>query len=161
SGTIFAGGRTLTAQTVEAFFTSVAHYPMFAAGLNCSLGPRQMRPYIEALSQLAPLPITCYPNAGLPDGMGGFDSNPVEFTQEIREFAENGWVIIVGGCCGTNPEYIRRVADAVAGLKPRRIPDVPRATALSDLNRLELREKDPGPRGEGQGAEPSALDPQP
>jgi len=139
SGTIFAGGRTLTAQTVEAFFTSVSHYPMFSTGLNCSLGPKQMRPYIEALSQIASIPITCYPNAGLPDGMGGFDSNPVEFTQEIREFAENGWVNIVGGCCGTNPEYIRRVADAVAGLKPRRIPDVPHVTALSDLNRLELR----------------------
>ncbi|MFO1092663.1 MAG: methionine synthase [Planctomycetaceae bacterium] len=120
-----------------------------------------MRPYIETLSALVPAPIICYPNAGLPDGMGGFDSNPVEFTQEIREFAQNGWVNIVGGCCGTNPEYIRRVADAVAGLRPRRIPDVPHVTALSDLNRLELGGEGQGLSAKGQEAEPSARGPQP
>ena len=161
SGTIFAGGRTLTAQTVEAFYTSVSHFPMFGAGLNCSLGPKQMRPYVETLSALVPAPIICFPNAGLPDGMGGFDSNPVEFTQEIREFAENGWVNIVGGCCGTNPEYIRRVADAVTGLAPRRIPDVRHITALSDLNRLELRDEGPESSVQSPGNEPSAPDPKP
>jgi 5-methyltetrahydrofolate--homocysteine methyltransferase len=139
SGTIFAGGRNLTAQTVEAFYTSVSHFPMFATGLNCSLGPKQMRPYLEALAQLAPLPMICFPNAGLPDGMGGFDSNPAEFTALIREFAANGWVNIVGGCCGTNPEYIRRVAEAVKDLKPRAIPEPRHVSAYSDLNRLELR----------------------
>jgi 5-methyltetrahydrofolate--homocysteine methyltransferase len=139
SGTIFDGGRTLTAQTVEAFYTSVSHFPMFATGLNCAVGPKQIRPYIEAISQIAPLPIICYPNAGMPDGMGGFQSNPVEFQQCIREFAGNGWVNIVGGCCGTNPEFIRRVAQAVDGLKPRAIPDVTRYSTYSNLNRLELR----------------------
>ncbi len=139
SGTIFEGGRTLTAQTVEAFYASISHFPMFATGLNCALGPKQMRPYIEAVSELAPLPVICYPNAGLPDGMGGFQSNPVEFTRYIRAFAENGWVNIVGGCCGTNPDYIHRVAQAVAGLKPRAVPNVPRYSTYSNLNRLELR----------------------
>ena len=139
AGTIFDGGRTLTAQTVEAFYTSVSHFPMFATGLNCALGPKQIRPYIEAISAIAPLPIICYPNAGMPDGMGGFQSNPVEFTQCIREFAVNGWVNIVGGCCGTNPEFIRRVAQAVEGLKPRAITDVPHYSTYSNLNRLELR----------------------
>ncbi|REJ80260.1 MAG: methionine synthase [Planctomycetota bacterium] len=139
SGTIFAGGRTLTAQTVEAFYTSVEHFPMFAAGLNCSLGPKQMRPYIEAVADIAAQPVVCYPNAGLPDGMGGFDSNAKEFRGFIREFAENGWVNIVGGCCGTDPEYIRHVVEAVEGLKPRTIPDRPRFTAFSGLERYEIR----------------------
>ena len=172
SGTIFAGGRNLTAQTVEAFFTSVEHFPMFATGLNCSVGPKQMRPYLESLAQLAPLPIICYPNAGLPDGMGGFDSNPVEFTSFIREFAENGWVNIVGGCCGTNPEYIRRVVEAVRGLKPRVIPEPRRVSAYSDLNRMEIGAKGQEVRAKGQElraegqeaggtADPLALNPQP
>ncbi len=120
SGTIFDGGRTLTAQTVEAFWTSIQHFPVLAVGLNCSLGPRQMRPYIEAIAETATAPIICYPNAGLPDGMGGFDSNPNEFTDFIRDYAQQGWVNIVGGCCGTTPEYIAKVADAVAGFAPRR-----------------------------------------
>ncbi|MBX3440495.1 MAG: dihydropteroate synthase, partial [Planctomycetaceae bacterium] len=138
SGTIFDGGRTLTAQTVEAFYTSVSHFPMLALGLNCSLGPKQMRPYVEALANLAPLPIICYPNAGLPDGMGGFDSNPNEFTDYIRDFAAQGWVNIVGGCCGTTPEYIHKIADAVAGFQPRAVPDLTHVTAFSGLERYEL-----------------------
>ncbi|MGD9854098.1 MAG: methionine synthase, partial [Planctomycetaceae bacterium] len=139
SGTIFDGGRTLTAQTVEAFYTSVSHFPMLALGLNCSLGPKQMRPYVEALSNIAPLPIICYPNAGLPDGMGGFDSNPSEFTDYILDFARQGWVNIVGGCCGTTPEYIHKIADAVACFQPRAIPDLPHVSAYSGLERYELR----------------------
>ncbi|MCA9074652.1 MAG: homocysteine S-methyltransferase family protein, partial [Planctomycetaceae bacterium] len=138
SGTIFDGGRTLTAQTVEAFFTSVQHFPMQAIGLNCSLGPKQMRPYVEALAGVASTPIICYPNAGLPDGMGGFDSNPNEFTDYIREFAEQGWTNIVGGCCGTTPEYTEKIVDAVKGIPPRTISDHPRVSNYSGLERYEL-----------------------
>ncbi len=100
SGTIFDGGRSLTAQSVEAFYTSLAHFPMLSIGLNCALGPAQMRPYVEALSGVADCRISCYPNAGMPDGMGGFDSSPGEVAGNLRDFAENGWVNIVGGCCG-------------------------------------------------------------
>ncbi len=139
SGTIFDGGRTLTAQTVEAFFTSVQHFPMQAIGLNCSLGPKQMRPYVEALASVSSVPIICYPNAGLPDGMGGFDSNPNEFTDYIRDFAEQGWMNIVGGCCGTTPEYTEKIVDAVKGIKPRTIPDLPQLSNYSGLERFEIR----------------------
>ena len=139
SGTIFEGGRTLTAQTVEAFYTSVEHFPMLGVGLNCSLGPKQMRPYVEELANVARVPTVCYPNAGLPDGMGGFDSNPDEFTDCIRDFAEQGWVNMVGGCCGTTPEYIHKVSEAVASLRPRAIHEAPRYSLYSGLERYELR----------------------
>ena len=139
SGTIFEGGRSLTAQSVEAFYTSVSHSPMFATGLNCAVGPEQMRPYIEAISEIAPLPVICYPNAGPPDGMGGFLADIEVFTNTAREFAENGWVNMIGGCCGTTPEFIRSVAEVVRDVPPRHIPDVPRYSTYSNLNRLELR----------------------
>jgi 5-methyltetrahydrofolate--homocysteine methyltransferase len=139
SGTIFDGGRSLTAQSIEAFYTSLSHFPMLSIGLNCALGPAQMRPYVESLSQLAGCHISCYPNAGMPDGMGGFDSSPAEVAANIRDFAEQGWVSIVGGCCGTTPEYIHRIGEAVKGLKPRKIPQSPGFSTYSGLNRLELR----------------------
>jgi 5-methyltetrahydrofolate--homocysteine methyltransferase len=139
SGTIFDGGRSLTAQSIEAFYTSLAHFPMLSIGLNCALGPAQMRPYVEALSGLAGCHISCYPNAGMPDGMGGFDSSAEEVAANIRDFAENGWVSIVGGCCGTSPEYIRQIRDAVKDLKPRKIPDSSGFSNYSGLNRLEIR----------------------
>ncbi len=139
SGTIFDGGRSLTAQSIEAFYTSLSHFPMLSIGLNCALGPAQMRPYVESLSQLADCHISCYPNAGMPDGMGGFDSSPEEVAANIRDFAENGWVSIVGGCCGTSPEYIHKIGEAVKGLKPRKIPQSPGFSTYSGLNRLELR----------------------
>lgn len=139
SGTIFTGGRTLTAQSVEAFWTSVSHAPMLTIGLNCALGPKQMRPYMEALANLAPKYISCYPNAGMPDGFGGFDSNPAEVSANLRDFALNGWVNIVGGCCGTNPDFIKAIAEAVDGVAPRKIPDVPRLTAYCGKERIELR----------------------
>ena len=125
SGTIFDGGRSLTAQSIEAFYTSLSHFPMLSIGLNCALGPAQMRPYVESLSNLAGSHISCYPNAGMPDGMGGFDSSPQEVAANLRDFAEQGWVSIVGGCCGTTPEYIHQIGEAVKGLKPRRIPKSP------------------------------------
>ena len=139
SGTIFDGGRSLTAQSIEAFYTSLSHFPMLSIGLNCALGPKQMRPYVESLSQLADCHISCYPNAGMPDGMGGFDSSPAEVAANIRDFAENGWVNIVGGCCGTTPEYIHQIDEAVKGLKPRKIPQTPGNSTYSGLNRLEIR----------------------
>ncbi|MGZ0164845.1 MAG: methionine synthase [Planctomycetales bacterium] len=139
SGTIFDGGRSLTAQSIEAFYTSLSHFPMLSIGLNCALGPAQMRPYVESLSQLADCHISCYPNAGMPDGMGGFDSSPAEVAANIRDFAEQGWVSIVGGCCGTTPEYIHQIGEAVKGLKPRKIPQTPGFSTYSGLNRLELR----------------------
>ena len=139
SGTIFDGGRSLTAQSIEAFYTSLSHFPMLSIGLNCALGPAQMRPYVESLSQLADCHISCYPNAGMPDGMGGFDSSPSEVAANIRDFAEQGWVSIVGGCCGTSPEYIHQIGEAVKGLKPRKIPQTSGFSTYSGLNRLELR----------------------
>jgi len=145
SGTIFQGGRTLTGQTLEAFWAAVSHFPMFSVGLNCALGPKQIRPYMETLSERAPVYLSCYPNAGMPDGMGGFDSNPTEFAGVIRELAERGWVNLVGGCCGTSPEYIRKIAEAIDGLPPRRVPDVPPSSEYSGTELVELR-----PPGAGQ-----------
>lgn len=139
SGTIFDGGRSLTAQSIEAFYTSLSHFPMLSIGLNCALGPAQMRPYVESLSQLADCHISCYPNAGMPDGMGGFDSSPQEVAANIRDFAEQGWVSIVGGCCGTTPEYIHQIGKAVKGLKPRQKQTTSHFSNYSGLNRLELR----------------------
>jgi len=139
SGTIFNGGVTLTGQTLEAFLVSVEHFPLLAVGMNCALGPKQMREFVEQTSNWANCHISCYPNAGMPDGMGGFDSNPQEFAGVIREFAANGWVNIVGGCCGTTPEYIRAVSQAIEGLPPR--PEVrhPRMSTYSGSKLLELR----------------------
>ncbi|WP_459556947.1 methionine synthase [Lacunimicrobium album] len=139
SGTIFDTGRSLTAQTVEAFYTSVSHFPLFSIGLNCALGPKQMRPFVESMSGLVDCYLSCYPNAGMPDGMGGFDSNPTEFSQVIREYAENGWVNIVGGCCGTTPEYIRKIAEAVEGMPSRKKVSKPHYSNYSGLERLEIR----------------------
>ncbi len=138
SGTIFNGGRTLTGQSVEAFWTSVSHAPMLTIGLNCALGPKQMRPYVETLANLAPKYISCYPNAGMPDGFGGFDSNPAEVASNLREFALNGWVNIVGGCCGTNPDFIKAIAQAVDGVAPRRIPEIPGVSAYCGKERIDL-----------------------
>lgn len=141
SGTIFNGGATLTGQSVEAFWTSVSHAPLLTIGLNCGLGPKQMRQYIEALANLAPKYISCYPNAGMPDptAEGGFDSNPTEVAGQVREFALNGWVNIVGGCCGTNPKFIKAIAEAVEGVPPRKVPDVRPVSAYSGKERVEIR----------------------
>jgi 5-methyltetrahydrofolate--homocysteine methyltransferase len=136
SGTIFTGGRTLTGQSLEAFWTSLAHYPAMSVGLNCALGPAQMRPYVELLSNLSTRYISCYPNAGMPDGMGGFDSSPDEVAGHIHDFAKNGWVNIVGGCCGTNPDYIRKIAAAVEGMKPRKIGGAPQWSAFAGRERV-------------------------
>ncbi|WP_437204421.1 methionine synthase [Planctomicrobium sp. SH664] len=139
SGTVFLGGVTLTGQTLDAFLVSVEHFPLFGMGLNCSLGPKEMRGFIETVSNRTDAYVSCYPNAGMPDGMGGFNSNPAEFSAAIREFAEQGWLNIVGGCCGTTPDYINAVAKAVDGVAPRGRQKHPRQSTYSGAKLCELR----------------------
>jgi 5-methyltetrahydrofolate--homocysteine methyltransferase len=115
-------GRTLSGQTIDAFWVSVAHAAPFSVGLNCSLGARQMRPHVAELARLAPVAVSCYPNAGLPDEFGHYGESPAETASLIRELALDGLVNIVGGCCGTTPDHIRAIADAVEGVRPRRVP---------------------------------------
>ena len=112
-------GRTLTGQTLEAFYTSVCHYPILAFGLNCSLGASELMPLVEDLNRWCRCAVSCYPNAGLPNEMGGYDQNPEEMGQQVKDMASKGLVNIVGGCCGTTPEHIRAIAAAVRGVSPR------------------------------------------
>ncbi len=112
-------GRTLTGQTLEAFYTSVSHYPLLAFGLNCSLGASELMPLIEDVNSWCRCAVSCYPNAGLPNEMGGYDQNPDEMAEQVREMASKGMVNIVGGCCGTTPEHIRAIAKALKGIAPR------------------------------------------
>jgi 5-methyltetrahydrofolate--homocysteine methyltransferase len=124
SGTITdASGRTLSGQTTEAFWNSVRHAKPLAVGLNCALGAALMRPYIEEISRVADTFVSCYPNAGLPNPMSdtGYDESPETTARLLGEFAHNGFVNIVGGCCGTTPEHIRAIAQAVRGLPPRKV----------------------------------------
>ncbi len=121
SGTITdASGRTLSGQTVEAFYHSIKHVHPFSVGLNCALGAKQMRPYLEEFSRLADCYVSCYPNAGLPNAFGGYDEGPDEMAATLSEYAANGWVNLLGGCCGSTPAHIRAIAQAVAGRPPRR-----------------------------------------
>ena len=141
SGTITdRSGRTLTGQTPEAFWASVSHARPFAVGLNCALGAAEMRPHIRALAGIADARISAYPNAGLPNEMGGYDETPAETAAHLGEWAEAGLVNVVGGCCGTTPAHIRAIAEAVAGKAPRRVPE--RAKRLR-LSGLELFEAEP------------------
>ncbi len=139
SGTIFEGGRTLSAQSLEAFWISVAHFDMLSVGINCALGVDQIRPHIETLSRIADKPVSCYPNAGMPDGFGGFQGTPDHMAQALGEFARAGWVNLVGGCCGTTPEWIQAIALAVEGVPPRRVPDPPRWSSYSGTEALVIR----------------------
>jgi 5-methyltetrahydrofolate--homocysteine methyltransferase len=132
-------GRTLSGQTVEAFWISISHADLFSVGINCALGAKQMRPYVEELSRLAPVPISCHPNAGLPNAFGGFDETPERMSADLREFASNGWLNIAGGCCGTTPAHIKAIAEAVRGLKPHVLSKPERYTRLSGLEPLVLR----------------------
>ena len=123
SGTITdASGRTLSGQTLEAFYTSVAHANPLSVGLNCALGAQEMRPHIEELSQIAACYTSAYPNAGLPNAFGEYDEQPHETAHIIEEWAANGWLNIVGGCCGTTPDHIKHIADEVAKYAPRELP---------------------------------------
>jgi 5-methyltetrahydrofolate--homocysteine methyltransferase len=124
SGTITdASGRTLSGQTLEAFYNSVRHARPLSIGLNCALGAQEMRPHIEELSQIAECYTSAYPNAGLPNTMGEYDERPEDTGHFIEEWAREGFVNIVGGCCGTTPDHIRHIAEHVKKLKPRQLPE--------------------------------------
>jgi 5-methyltetrahydrofolate--homocysteine methyltransferase len=136
-----SSGRTLSGQTLEAWWISISHVPLLSVGINCALGPKQMRPFIEELAGFAPLPIACYPNAGMPNPLSptGFNLGPDEMHPYLGEWAHNGWLNLVGGCCGTTPEYIRLIGDAVRGAAPRRAPSVSSPTQYSGLEPLTIR----------------------
>jgi 5-methyltetrahydrofolate--homocysteine methyltransferase len=130
SGTITdASGRTLSGQTLEAFYVSVMHARPLSIGLNCALGAAEMRSHIEELSQIAACYTSAYPNAGLPNTMGEYDEQPEETAHFIEEWAENGFVNIVGGCCGTTPDHIKHIADHVASIRPRALPIIEKELA--------------------------------
>jgi 5-methyltetrahydrofolate--homocysteine methyltransferase len=132
-------GRTLSGQTLEAFWISISHANLLSVGINCSLGARQMRPYVEELARIAPHFISCYPNAGLPNAFGGFDETPQVMCGELGEFAANGWLNIAGGCCGSTPEHISAIAGAVRGLKPHQPASQPVLSRFSGLEPLVIR----------------------
>ncbi len=141
SGTIVdMSGRTLSGQTTEAFWISVSHTKnLLSVGLNCSLGAKQMRPFIEELSKIATCNVSIYPNAGLPNEMGDYDETPATMAQLLDEFASNSFFNIVGGCCGTTPDHIKAIAEIVSKYKPREIPDAPKYLRLSGLEPLIIR----------------------
>jgi 5-methyltetrahydrofolate--homocysteine methyltransferase len=133
--------RGVTGQTVEAFWNSISHVPLLSVGMNCALGPKEMRPLIEELSRIAPVYVSAHPNAGLPNPLlpTGFPETPDTLAPQLREWADNGWLNIVGGCCGTTPAHIKLIAEAVRGLPPRAIPTVEPYTRLSGLEALTIR----------------------
>ncbi|HEV3118323.1 MAG TPA: homocysteine S-methyltransferase family protein, partial [Gemmataceae bacterium] len=141
SGTLYhPSGRTLFSQTPEAFYVSVEHFDALSVGFNCGVGVDLLRPAIERLAGLARKPISCYPNAGLPDGMGGFRGIGRDATARmLGEFARNGWVNLVGGCCGTTPEWIAAIAREVDSVAPRRVPDLPPWSYFSGTEVLVVR----------------------
>ena len=133
-------GRNLSGQTTAAFWISVSHAPLLSVGLNCALGPKEMRPHVEELSSLAPCFVSAYPNAGLPNAFGGFDETPGSMAEALGEWARAGFLNVVGGCCGTTPAHIRSIAAAVRGVPPRRRPEVPRLSRFSGLEPFVIRE---------------------
>ena len=134
SGTITdASGRTLSGQTTEAFWNSVRHAKPISVGLNCALGAKELRPYLEELSNKAETHVSAHPNAGLPNAFGEYDESPAEMARVVEEFAASGFLNIVGGCCGTTPAHIEAIANAVAKYAPRVLPDIPKACRLSGL----------------------------
>ena len=140
SGTITdASGRTLSGQTVGAFWASINHIPLLSVGLNCALGATEMRPYLQELSDIADCYISAYPNAGLPNEFGEYDQGASEMQQYIKEFASSGFVNIVGGCCGTTPDHIQAMAEAVKGIVPRKLTPKSHFTTLSGLEPLVIR----------------------
>jgi 5-methyltetrahydrofolate--homocysteine methyltransferase len=139
SFTIFEGGRTLSAQTVEACWTSLEHFDLVSVGINCALGPEKLRTHVADLAAIAPIPVSVYPNAGLPNALGGFDETPEMMASVLEEFAQAGWVNIVGGCCGTTPAHIKAIADVMAKYPPRKPAPPPRRSRYSGLEMYEIR----------------------
>lgn len=140
SGTITdASGRTLSGQTLEAFWISIQHAQPFCVGLNCSLGAEEMRPYLQELSKIADTHVHAYPNAGLPNEFGEYDQTSSEMRDYIAEYAKSGFVNIIGGCCGSTPDHIRAMVEGVKGIQPRAIPQRPKYTQLAGLEPLTIR----------------------
>ncbi|MFP3948137.1 MAG: homocysteine S-methyltransferase family protein, partial [Longimicrobiales bacterium] len=139
SGTITdRSGRTLSGQTPEAFYHSVRHVDLLSVGLNCALGPEELRPHLEELAEVSEFRVCAYPNAGLPNEFGGYDETPESMAAHYREWAESGFVNLLGGCCGTTPDHIRAFVDAVRDVAPRKIPKPPVRTRLSGLEPLTI-----------------------
>lgn len=139
SGTITdASGRTLTGQTLEAFLVSVSHFPLFSIGLNCALGAEQLRPFIHELSGKTGFYVSVHPNAGLPDQFGEYNQPPDFMASVVEEFMKEGWVNIIGGCCGTTPDHIRKIAELSKKYEPRQKPDTEKHTRLSGLEALTI-----------------------
>lgn len=139
SGTITdRSGRTLSGQTAEAFWLSIAHAKPFAVGLNCALGAEEMRPHIEAISKVADTHIIAFPNAGLPNAFGEYDQTPEDMTNQIRPWIEAGMVNILGGCCGTSPDHIAAIFEASKDMPPRMIPDIKPTLRLSGLEPFQI-----------------------
>ncbi|HYC93040.1 MAG TPA: methionine synthase [Thermoanaerobaculia bacterium] len=153
-----ASGRTLSGQTVEACWNSISHAPLFAVGINCALGAEEMRAHVEELAGLAPIFISCYPNAGLPNALGGYDETPAMMADVLRDFARNGWLNIVGGCCGTGFEHVRMIAETVATLPPRVPRPVEPHLRLSGLEPLTVRHPVIPSRADGEGSPAEAPD---
>jgi 5-methyltetrahydrofolate--homocysteine methyltransferase len=133
-----ASGRTLSGQTVEGFWNSVAHAKPISVGINCALGAKEMAPYIEELSRIADTHISCYPNAGLPNAFGEYDDTPENMASVLEEFAKEGWLNIVGGCCGSTPAHIAEIARRMKAYSPRKVHSVPVASRYSGLEAVKI-----------------------
>ncbi|HCE2478036.1 TPA: methionine synthase [Vibrio parahaemolyticus] len=142
SGTITdASGRTLSGQTTEAFYNSLRHVRPLSFGLNCALGPDELRPYVEELSRISESFVSAHPNAGLPNAFGEYDLSPEDMAEHVKEWASSGFLNLIGGCCGTTPEHIRQMAQAVEGVTPRALPNLPVACRLSGLEPLTIEKE--------------------
>ncbi|MGI9889497.1 methionine synthase [Vibrio chagasii] len=139
SGTITdASGRTLSGQTTEAFYNALRHVKPISFGLNCALGPDELREYVGEMSRISESYVSAHPNAGLPNAFGEYDLSPEDMAEHVKEWAESGFLNLIGGCCGTTPEHIRQMAEAVEGIAPRQLPDLPVSCRLSGLEPLTI-----------------------
>ncbi|MEZ8719946.1 methionine synthase [Vibrio pomeroyi] len=139
SGTITdASGRTLSGQTTEAFYNALRHVKPISFGLNCALGPDELREYVGEMSRISESYVSAHPNAGLPNAFGEYDLSPEDMAEHVKEWAESGFLNLIGGCCGTTPEHIRQMAEAVEGVTPRQLPDLPVSCRLSGLEPLTI-----------------------
>src|SRR5688572_21897741 len=140
SGTFDKGGATfVSGQEVEAFWIAVSHFPVLSVGMNCALGPELMRPHLETLQRVSPARISCHPNAGLPNEMGQYDLSPTDMANLLGEFAEAGWLNIVGGCCGTSPDHIAAIAERLKNVRPHKLTPVEPLLRLSGTRPMTLR----------------------
>ncbi|MEZ9648651.1 methionine synthase [Vibrio lentus] len=139
SGTITdASGRTLSGQTTEAFYNALRHVKPISFGLNCALGPDELREYVGEMSRISECNVSAHPNAGLPNAFGEYDLSPEDMAEHVKEWAESGFLNLIGGCCGTTPEHIRQMAEVVEGVTPRQLPDLPVSCRLSGLEPLTI-----------------------